>query len=78
MGGFCTLLADAAVCDGSNGILGGQCQGYCDTSMSSPYHCAARKAAGATCGGSYDDESCQAGLECLDVGGGVFQCTACP
>lgn len=76
VGNVCTWLADGATCDGSNGFLGGQCSGYCNTTTST-FVCAARGGVGAACNGTYDDEACQDGLGCVDGGGGVYSCQTC-
>lgn len=74
----CTYLPDGSTCDGSNGLLGGQCQGYCTDLGGGIYVCAPRGGVGTACPGEFDDEACQTGLVCADQGAGIFTCSSCP
>lgn len=76
VGSVCTLLADGSTCDGSNGLLGGQCQGYCQSLGGGINVCATPGGNGAPCNGTYDDFACQTGLSC-QASGAAFTCQTC-
>lgn len=78
VGQVCTALPDGSSCDGSNGLLGGQCQNHCQSVGGSIYVCAPLGGVGAACADAFDSAACQSGLVCADQGAGSFACSTCP
>jgi hypothetical protein len=73
VGGSCQYLDNGSECNGTNGVLFGQCSGYCQVQFESSV-CAPLSVEGEPC---LAQEACAPGLTCTVTDGGNA-CLACP